>query len=96
MADSGGSHIAVEVRKYRDNSLQKAPVDGTGELGCSYRVTGATGRSSRGSGSLLDTVEHTVGVGSHGFVMAPSAHLFDLSLAGFSHSDISGEGRQVD
>lgn len=43
----------------------------------------------------MDTAEHTVGV-DHGFVTAPSAHLFDFSLAGFSHSDIFGEGRQVD
>lgn len=58
-------------------------------------MTGAMGRLSR-TGSLLDTAEHTVGVRSCGFVTAPSAHLFDFSLAGFSHSDIFGEGRQVD
>lgn len=54
------------------------------------------GRLSRRTGSLLDTAEHTVGVGSCGFVTAPSAHLLDFSLAGFSHSDIFGEVRQVD
>lgn len=46
--------------------------------------------------SVLGTAKHTFGPGSHGFVMAPSAHLFDSSLAGFSHSDIFEEGGQVD
>lgn len=31
---SGGSHVAVEVRKYRDNSLHKATMDGTRVIGC--------------------------------------------------------------
>lgn len=59
-------------------------------------------KMSRGSAnikyrnSLLGTAKHTFGAGGHGFVLAPSAHLFGSSLAGFSHSDIVEEGRQVD
>lgn len=30
---SGGNHIAVEARRYRDSSLQRATVDATGEMG---------------------------------------------------------------
>lgn len=62
MAYSSGSHIAVEARKYRENSLQKAPVNGTGELGYSYRMTGATGRLSRGTGSLWTLLSTQLGL----------------------------------
>lgn len=60
------------------------------------RRVGAVQTLSTETVSLLGTAKHTFGAGGRGFVMAPSAHLFGSSLAGFSHSDIVEEGRQVD
>lgn len=59
------------------------------------RMTGATEDGVKELAACR-TAEHTVGAGSRGFVTAPSAHLFDFSLVGFSDSGIFGEGRQVD